>query len=115
MKPVLIIAVTTLLVGCGNLIKSGALVEAQNSLNGKNHSDALESTAIAEFFGELSEEDTARLHFIRAESFEGLGRLQDAIPRYQYVIDHHGSSAYSGAARQRLEILSAPLQNIPSE
>ncbi len=106
MKPVLIIAVTTLLVGCGNLIKNGALVETQDALNKGHYAEALENAEIAESFGELSEADTARLHYMRAQSLEGLDRPQEAILGYRYVVNEHAKSAYAGAARQRLEALN---------
>jgi hypothetical protein len=55
MKVVLVLSTTALLMGCGNMAKSGAIVEAQNALNNSNYAEALESTYIAESFGDLSE------------------------------------------------------------
>ena len=93
--------------GCGNLVKNGAIVEAQNALNSGNYAEALENTNIAESFGELSESDTAKLHYLRAQSFEGLGRKDKAVSIYQYVVEQHGKSAYAGPSQQRLVLLGA--------
>ena len=106
MKAVLMVAVTTLLVGCGNLLKNGALVETQDALNKGHYAEALENAAIAESFGELSEAETAKLHYMRAQSLDGLGRHQEAILVYRHVVNEHDKSAYAGAARQRLEALN---------
>lgn len=106
MKTVLIIVLTTLLAGCGNLIKNGALVETQDALNKGHYAEALENVEIAESFGELSEADTAKLHYMRAQSLEGLGRQQEAILDYRHVVNEYARSAYAGAARQRLDVLN---------
>ena len=44
----LTLSMATLLTGCGNLVKSGAIFEAQNALNEKAYAEALENTEIAE-------------------------------------------------------------------
>ena len=106
MKLFLTLSMTTLLMGCGNLVKSGAIFEAQNALNDKAYAEALENTEIAESFGDLSASDTAKLQYLRAQSLEGLGRHEEAVLSYQYVLDQHGSSAYAGPAERRLEALS---------
>lgn len=107
MKTVLALSITALLMGCGNMVKNGAMVEAQQALNENKYADALESTEIAESFGDLSLADVAKIHFLRAQSLQGLGKLGEAALRYQYVAEHHGSSAYAGASEQRLKALSS--------
>lgn len=107
MKTILMLSITVLLMGCGNLVKNGAIVEAQNALNSSHYAEALENTDIAESFGELSDSDTAKLHYLRAQSFEGLGRKDEAVFSYQYVVEQHGNSAYAGPSQQRLLALGA--------
>lgn len=105
MKLLITVLTTLLLSGCGNLIKSGAIVEAQNALDRSHYAEALENTTIAESFGNLSDSEKAKLHYLRALSLEGLQRDSEAAQSYEYVIDSHSSSAYEAAARQRLEAL----------
>lgn len=105
MKLILILSTTVLLIGCGNMVKSGAIVEAQHDINNSNYAEALEKTYIAESFGYLSEADTAKLHYLRAQSLEGLGRLEEAIFSYQFVVEQHRSTAYAGPSQQRLDSL----------
>ena len=107
MKIVLTLTITALLTGCGNMVKSGAIVEAQNALNISNYAKALENTDIAESFGDLSEADTAKLHYLRAQSLEGLNRREEALLTYQYVVEQHGNSAYAGLSQQRLDALKS--------
>jgi hypothetical protein len=107
MKVILMLSMAALLIGCSNLVKSGAIVEAQNALNNSNYAEALENTEIAESFGELSEADTAKLHYLRAQSLEGLGRQKEALMNYLYVVQQHGGSAYAGLSQQRFDTLNA--------
>ena len=107
MKTMLMLSLCALLIGCGNMVKSGAIVEAQNAVNSGDYAEALENTDIAESFGDLSDADTAKLHFLRAQSLEGLGRQEDAVLSYQYVVEQHGSSAYAGPAQRRLDVIAA--------
>ena len=87
------------------MIKSGAIVEAQNAINDSDFSKALETTEIAEYFGELSLAETAKIHYLRGRSLEGLGRQEEAVASYQYVVEQHKNSAYAGLSQQRLDVL----------
>lgn len=99
--------VSLLLLGCGNMVKSGAIVEAQSALNKNNYNEALENIDIAETFGDPSEAINAKLHYLRAQALEGLGRLGEAVHSYRYVVEQHSSSAYAGPSQQRLDALSS--------
>lgn len=105
MKAVLVLSVSTLLLGCGSVITGGAMVEAQHALSNKNYSEALENIDIAESFGNLSEANTAKLHYFRAQSLEGLGRLDEAAMGYRHVMAQHVHSLYAGLSQQRLDVL----------
>jgi len=105
MKKILILSVSYLLMSCGNMIMSGAIVEAQNALNDYQYKDALENIAIAESFGELSKGNSAKLHYIRAQSLEGLGRLDEALQSYRYIVKQYVSSPYAEPSQQRIDIL----------
>jgi len=105
MKAGLILIVSFLLVGCGNLVKNGSMVEAQKALNSREYAEALENIDIAESFGELSSDEAAKLHYLRAQALEGLGRLGEAKASYRYVAERHGNSAYAEQALQKLHDL----------
>ena len=106
MKLLLTLSMAVSLLGCGNLLKNGAMVEAQSALDRKSYAEALENTEIAESFGEMSAADTAKLHYLRALSLQGLGRQREAIINYQFVAEQHGSSAYAALSRQRLNAVA---------
>ena len=105
MKTVIIIATSALLAGCGNLVKSGAIVEAQNAVNVGDYVAALESTEIAEAFGKHSASDIAKLYYLRGQSLEGLGRIDDATLSYQHVVQQYENSAYAVMSQRRLDAL----------
>lgn len=107
MKIVLMLSMIFLLSGCSNIVKRGAIVEAQNSLNSNNYKGAIEYIDIAESWGDpLSSAKAAKLHYLRAQALEGMGRRQEAISMYSYVIQQYSSSAYARPSRQRLNALS---------
>lgn len=105
MKTTLILIVCALLTGCGNLVKNGAIVDAQQALNRSAYADVLENTDIAESFGDLSEAETAKLYYLRAQALAGLGRQEEANAHYQYVVNQHSSSAYAELSRQKLSAM----------
>ena len=111
MKVLLILSMITLLLGCSNLVKNGAIIEAQNELDVNNYAEALENTNIAESFGDLSEAESAKLHYLRALSLEGLDRQEEAAFSYRYVLEQHGNSAYAGLAQEKLRELNKVIQN----
>lgn len=106
MKTLILLSLSALLMSCGNLIKNGAMVDAQDALDGNKYAKALEYTDIAESFGDLSESEIAKLHYLKAQSLEGLGQHEDAVLSYRYVVAQHGSSAYAGLAQRRLNDMS---------
>jgi len=103
MKIVLMLAAIAQLTGCGNLLKSGALVDAESALRDSRYETALESTEIAESFGQLSITDTARLYYLRAQALEGLNRRHEASITFQYVIDNFNNSVYATLSKQRVD------------
>jgi hypothetical protein len=111
MKIVLLLSVISLLMSCSNMMKSGAIVEAQNALNDNHYTNALESIDIAESFGELSKGNSVKLNYIWAQSLDGLGRLGEAIQSYRYIVKHHASSLYAELSQQRLDALNVSSAN----
>lgn len=106
-KRILAVMTAALLSSCGNMIKSGAMVEAQTALTNKQYAKALYNTDLAESFGHSSNEHSARIHYLRAQSLEGLRRVEEAMLSYRYVIEQHSTSAYAPSARQRLNALES--------
>jgi len=104
---ILILCLVIMQSACGNMLKSGGMVEAQKALDRNAYSEALEYTHIAESFGRKSSEDRARIHYMRAVAQEGLGMHQQAINNYIYVVEKHGYSAYAAPAQQRIDQLSS--------
>ncbi|MCG6202184.1 tetratricopeptide repeat protein [Psychromonas antarctica] len=111
MKIILMLAMSFLLISCTNMLQSGAIFEAQNSLNVNSYTEALDNINIAESFGDLSQENTAKLHYLRGQALEGLGRNEEAVHSYLYVVEQHSSSAYARRSKQRLDVLGATFAN----
>ena len=41
----------------------------------------------------------------KCRTLEGLGRQEEAVASYQYVVEQHKSSAYAGLSQKRLDVL----------
>lgn len=105
MRVILLLSMLASLIACSSFIKNGAIVEAQNALKQSKFEEALENIDIAESFGELSEANTAKLHYLRGQSLEGLEQKDEAAHSYRYVVENHAQSAYSGPSQQRLDAI----------
>ena len=103
---IMLLSMVTLLMACSNVVKRGAIVEAQDALNKNNFSEVLEYTDIAESFGDPLEANVAKLHYLRAQALEGLGRMDEASHGYRYVTEQYARSVYAGPSQQRLDALS---------
>lgn len=107
MKYIVIVIMTSLLVGCAGMIKSGGIFEAQKALDEKSYATALEYTETAESFGHLTGEQTAKLHYIRAQAYDGLGQVEKATFGYAYIVEQHPDSAYAIPSKSRLEAINS--------
>ena len=106
MKHIVIFYLLVALTACGGVIKKGGMVEANNALDRGNFEEAIEYAEIVESFGDLSSEEKAKLHYLRALAQEGLSRLAEAMDNYQYVVGRHSDSAYAALSQRRLNFLS---------
>lgn len=89
-------------IACGQLIKNGSLVEAQEALLENDYEGVLEYTNIAESFGSPSDAERAKLHYLRAQAYEKLNQTRDAQTHYRIVMEHYSTSVYAPAAKGRL-------------
>lgn len=105
MKVLLVIIVSTLITSCSGLINSGAIVEAQNALNHQSYEETLDYIEIAESFGNLSEENAAKLHYLRTQALEKLERYEEAAYFLRHIIVQHADSAYAISSQQKLDEL----------
>ncbi|MEJ6120725.1 hypothetical protein MT390_02340 [Vibrio sp. 2-Bac 85] len=102
MKIVLLLCLSFLILGCSNIVMSGAIVEAQNAFNMNKYNKAIENIDIAESFGDLSEANVVKLQYLRAQSLDALGRQEEATLIYEYLVDQYPRSAYARSSLQRL-------------
>lgn len=102
MRVTLLFPLLTLILACNNIMKSDECGEA---LNNRNNTDLSENIDISESRRGLSETKTAKLHYLQAQSLEGLYRKEVADHSYQYPIDEHATNADAGLSKQRLNAL----------
>ena len=105
MKILLVVFLATLLAGCGNLVKGGAIIEAQQALDEGDYQQVLEDTDIASSFGDNSREDRSRIHYLRGQALEGLDRPDEAVHEYRYVADQLDDTPYAARSSSRLKAL----------
>lgn len=106
MKLVAIFGALLILSSCANLVKGGAVSDAEKLVNQGRFSKALEKTEIAESFGELTPIEKAKLYFFRAQALEGLNRESEASGYYLYVAEQLETNPYTQSAKFRYKQLS---------
>lgn len=79
--------------------------ECGEALKNRNNTDLSENIDISESRRGLSETKPAKLHYLQAQSLEGLYRKEVADHSYQYPIDEHATNADVGISKQRLNAL----------
>lgn len=108
MKPMLILFLVITLSACSStMIRNASMIEAHNALNKGKYEKAIEQTVLFEAMGDMTPDNRAKLHYLRAMAQEGLGRQSEAMDNYHYVVNRHSSSAYAISSKRRLEALVA--------
>lgn len=91
--------------GCAAMAQKGAFSRANKAIKEKRYEDALIHVARAEKYAEITPELKAEATFLRAQSYEGVGRIPDAIGAYKYLVATFGDTSYAYQAKERLEYL----------
>jgi tetratricopeptide (TPR) repeat protein len=95
------------LTGCMHMAQSGAIKRAEDAYNDGKYERALTRLSQAERYTTPTAQEHAQILFLRAQSYEALHRLPDAIGCYKNLIETYPTSAYTYQARERLKALEA--------
>jgi len=97
---------TVVLAGCGNLIKSGAIIDAQKALADGRYKTALKKTEDATQFGLSTRDQKAEINYLQGQALEGLGRRDEAIARYQFVAEQLADTPHGYLANTKLHLFN---------
>lgn len=89
-----LLAITLSLGACSSLIQSTSLSEAYKQYERQEFERTLELITRAENAQEPTPEIRAELIYLKARSYEGLGKQEVASALYRYLVDHHKDSQY---------------------
>ena len=105
----ILLVLTGALTGCASLIRVGAIQTIQKYRDRGQYQDAIRECDIAAAY---SPEPLyqAELTFLKAECFEGLGRIEEAKGLYRFLVERCTDSHYSSQAATRLKALENPPQ-----
>ena len=81
------------------------MIEAHKRYEEGQYDKALTLISQAESAGAMNEERIAKITFLKAQAYEGLGDGGRASLLYHYVQDQHPTSQYGYLARLKLESL----------
>ena len=106
MKLITTFILTVVLAGCGNLIKSGAIIDAQKALADGRYKTALKKTEDATQFGLSTRDQKAEINYLQGQALEGLGRRDEAIARYQFVAEQLADTPHGYLANTKLHLFN---------
>ena len=99
-----------LAVSCYGTARSGHLGSAERALAKNDCEAALSSVGTAESLGTPSQQELVQISFIRAQCFDRMGRLDDALGLYEYVAENDPSSPSGFRARERARAIRESLR-----
>ena len=103
MKQILIIGLVVLLAGCASTIQTASISKAYKNYEAQDYEEVLELISLAENAKETPAEMKAELTYLKAQTYEELGRLKKATTLYEYLKEQHASSQYGYLAIKKLE------------
>ncbi len=101
--PIPLLLVVTLSLGaCASLIQSASITEAYKHYELQQYERTLELIAQAENVDAVSAEKKAELAYLKANTYERLGKLEIANTLYKYLAKEHSNSQYGYLAVKQL-------------
>lgn len=73
-------------IGCASMVKEGAIIGAHKHFNNGEYEDAISRVEWAIRNYEYSDEEKAKLFFIKSSSYAKLGDLASAISILEYIV-----------------------------
>lgn len=98
----LLLAATLSLGGCSSLIQSVSVSEAYKHYDHQKYERTLELITQAETADEISNDMKAELTYLKAQTYEKLGRHETAQTLYEYLANEHGKTQYGYIAAKTL-------------
>jgi hypothetical protein len=102
--PALVVVAATLSLGaCASLIQTASVSEAYKHYELQHYERTLELIKRAENAEAMSTETKAELIYLKASTYEKLGKSEIAHTLYEYLAQEHGSSQYGYLAVRKLK------------
>lgn len=98
----LLIAATLSLGACASLIQTASISEAYKHYELQHYERTLELIKQAENADAISTETKAELIYLKASTYEMLGKSEIAYTLYEYLAKEHSSSQYGYLAVRKL-------------
>jgi hypothetical protein len=98
----MLVATMLMLIGCAGVMQTGSLNDAYESYKAENYEEVLKKIRLAENLNEMTPELKAELTYLKAQTYEQMGRESPAVTLYQYLKEQHSGSQYGFLAAQNL-------------
>ena len=102
MKAIFLIGLALLVTACASTIQSASISEAYKKFEKQEYNRTLELINRAENTKHTRPEMKAELTYLKAQTYEQLGRLKAANTLYEYLVEEHGDSQYAYLAADKL-------------
>lgn len=110
-KALAVILTLIALTGCGHMAQTGAINRAESAYNDGKYKTALSRLSQAERYAKPTAEEHAQIIFLRAQCYEALHRLPDALGCYKSLTALYPTSVYTYQARERMKTLEPGSSN----
>lgn len=102
MKKLILVLATTLVVACSSQAQQGAISLAYSNFEDRDYEDTLKYINQAEKVESTTPEMHAELTYLKAQTFQKMGRYDEEEALYRYLIEQHPRSQYGYMAKEQL-------------
>lgn len=103
MKPVLVLIVAVMLVGCASMVRDGAIIRAHDNFEDGDYTDAIAIADRALNAYDYNDDQRAQLLFLKAVSYQKLEDYQSALALYRYIAYKYPDTEYGFRAASILQ------------
>ncbi len=103
MKKLTIIAFTLLLTACSSQVQQGSIQQAYSNFEDRDYEDTLMYINQAETIKSTTPDMHAELTYLKAKTFQKMGRYEEEEALYKYLLEQYPRTQYGYLAKEQLD------------
>ena len=102
MKYIIVLLIVVFLNGCAGMAQIGSIRNAYDKFHAGEFEEVIQLTSQAEYFQDPTHEMKAEIVYLRALTFEKMGRNEEAAGLFTYLSEDFHDTQYGYMATQKL-------------